>query len=162
MTSRRDFLALACRAAGGVAALAAAPAGAQLPPKVAALRTHGMEEAMRSVTRGAEVRIGKVTLDVPPLIDNGNSVPIGVTVDSPMTPAEHVRAIHLFTERNPQPNILSAYLGPRSGRAAVTTRARIADSGRVVALAQLSDGSFWSRSVEVVVTVSACLEDGFI
>jgi sulfur-oxidizing protein SoxY len=79
-----------------------------------------------------------------------------------MTGAEHVRSIHLFTEKNPQPNILAAHLGPRAGRAAVTTRARIADSGRVIAIAQLSDGSFWSASVEVIVTLSACLEEGLI
>ena len=108
------------------------------------------------------MRAGKVTLDVPPLIDNGNSVSISVSVDSPMTPAEHVKAVHLFTEKNPQPYILTAHLGPRSGRASVTTRARIADSGRVIAIAQLSDGSFWSDTVAVVVTLSACLEDGLI
>ncbi len=79
-----------------------------------------------------------------------------------MTPAEHVKAIHIFTEKNPQPNILAAHLGPRAGRAAVTTRARIADTGRVIAIAQLSDGSFWSDTMSVVVTLSACLEDGLI
>jgi sulfur-oxidizing protein SoxY len=155
-TTRRGFLALL----GG--ALAAGSARAQLPPKVAAARTQGLEDAMRRVTGGAEVRKGKVTLDVPPLIDNGNSVPITVKVESPMTPAEHVKAIHVFTEKNPQPYILAARLGPRAGRASLTTRARIADTGRVIALAQLSDGSFWADSVDVLVTVSACLEDGFI
>jgi len=156
MTTRREFLLLSC------GALAAAGAQAQLPPKVAAARAQGLEEALRRVTGGAELRIGKVALDVPPLIDNGNSVPITVTVQSPMTAAEHVRSIHIFTEKNPQPNILAARLGPRAGRAAVTTRARIADSGRVIAVAQLSDGSFWADNADVVVTVSACLEDGFI
>jgi sulfur-oxidizing protein SoxY len=156
MTTRRQFLALSC------GALAAGAARAQLPPNVVAQRQRAFEGAIRAVTGGAEVRSGKVRLEVPPLIDNGNSVPITVTVASPMTGAEHVRAIHLLTEKNPQPNILAAHLGPRSGRASVTTRARIADSGRVIAIAQLSDGSFWSDSVEVVVTVSACLEDGFI
>jgi sulfur-oxidizing protein SoxY len=156
MTNRRHFLVLAC------GTLAASVTRAQMPPQTVAARKQAFEEAMRGVTRGAEVREGKVKLEVPPLIDNGNSVPITVTVESPMTQAEHVRAIHLFTERNPQPNILAARLGPRSGRALLTTRARIADSGRVVAIAQLSDGSFWSDGVEVIVTVSACLEDGFI
>ncbi|MGQ0654215.1 MAG: SoxY-related AACIE arm protein [Betaproteobacteria bacterium] len=156
MTTRREFLVLL----GGAAAAGAAQA--QLPPNIVALRREALAAAMKSVTGGAEVRAGRVTLDVPPLIDNGNSVPISVSVDSPMTPAEHVRSIHIFTEKNPQPNILAAHLGPRSGRAAITTRARIADTGRVIAVAQLSDGSFWSDSVEVIVTLSACLEDGVI
>ena len=134
-------------------ALLTGGAQAQLPPNVAAVRREALEEAIRKIVGSAEVKKGKVTLDVPPLIDNGNSVPITVAVDSPMTPAEHVKAIHIFTEKNPQPNILAAHLGPRAGRAAVTTRARIADTGRVIAIAQLSDGSFWSDSVSVVVTL---------
>jgi sulfur-oxidizing protein SoxY len=153
MTSRRRFLVLA---AGGMLAGAAR---AQLPPNIAARRREAFEEAIRRTVGNAEVRKGRVALEVPPLIDNGNSVPITVSVESPMTPQEHVKAIHLFTERNPQPYILGAHLGPRSGRAVVTTRARIADSGTVIAIAQLSDGSFWSDTVSVVVTLSACLEE---
>ena len=68
----------------------------------------------------------------------------------------------MLTEKNPQPYVVSAYLGPRAGRASIATRARIADSGRVIAIAQLSDGSFWSATVSVVVTLSACLEEGLI
>jgi sulfur-oxidizing protein SoxY len=79
-----------------------------------------------------------------------------------MTAADHVKSIHVFTEKNPQPYVVSVYLGPRSGRASITTRARIADTGKVIAIAQLSDGTFWSDSVSVVVTLSACLEDGLI
>ncbi len=156
MISRREFLFVTC---GAVAATAAE---AQLPPNIEALRKAALEEAMRKVVGDAQVRRGKVKLDLPPLVENGNTVPLSVTVDSPMTPADHVKAIHVFTEKNPQPNVISAYLGPRAGRAGITTRARIADSGTVVVIAQLSDGSFWSDSVSVVVTLSACLEDGLI
>jgi len=155
MTTRRQFLVLAC---GGLAT----GVQAQLPPNIAALRQAALQEAMRKVTGGAEVRRGRVKLDLPPLIDNGNAVPLEVTVESPMTPADHVRAIHVFTEKNPQPNVIGARLGPRAGRARLATRARIADTGIVVAIAQMSDGSFWSDSVNVVVTLSACLEDGLI
>ena len=155
MTTRREFLILA----GGAYAAAAE---AQLPPNIAALRKKALEEAVGKVVGGAPLHRGRVKLDLPPLIDNGNAVPLSVTVDSPMTQADHVRAIHVFTEKNPQPNVLSAYLGPRGGRASITTRARIADSGTVLAVAQMSDGSFWSDSKEVVVTLSACLEDGLI
>ena len=156
MITRREFLILA----GGT--FATGGANAQLPSNIVALRREALEQAIRGVVGNSEVRQGRVTLDVPPLIDNGNSVPITVKVESPMTPQEHVKSIHIFTEKNPQPNILAAHLGPRAGRAAVTTRARIADSGRVIAIAQLSDGSFWQDTVPVVVTLSACLEDGLI
>jgi sulfur-oxidizing protein SoxY len=153
--TRRQFLILACGAL-------ATGAHAQLPPNIVALRKAALEGAVRKVTGGAEARRGRVKLDVPPLIENGNSVPIAVTVESPMTAADHVRAIHVFTEKNPQPNVINAWLGPRAGRAAIATRARIADTGTVIAVAQMSDGSFWSDRVEVVVTLSACLEDGLI
>jgi sulfur-oxidizing protein SoxY len=79
-----------------------------------------------------------------------------------MTEADHVKTIHLFTERNPQPYVLSVQLGPRAGTARIATRARIGDSGDVTAIAQMSDGSFWSDSVRVIVTLSACLEEGLI
>ena len=156
MTSRRQFLALAC------GALAAGEVAAQLDPNIQAQRAAALESAVRKVTGGKPVRAGKVKLDVPPLIDNGNTVPLSVSVESPMTAADHVTAIHVLTEKNPQPYVISAYLGPRAGRARIATRARIADTGRVIAIAQLSDGSFWSDSVSVIVTLSACLEEGLI
>jgi sulfur-oxidizing protein SoxY len=156
MTSRRQFLLLTC------GALAAGEAAAQLDPNIAAKREAALRAAIGKITDGKPIRNGRVRLQVPPLIDNGNTVPLAVTVESPMTAADHVKAIHVFTEKNPQPYVLSAYLGPRAGRASLSTRARIADTGRVIAIAQMSDGSFWQDSVSVVVTLSACLEDGLI
>lgn len=155
MSTRRAFLVLA---AGAVAA----PALAQLPPNVVALRKAALEDAIRKVTGGAPVRTGRVKIDMPPLIDNGNAVPVEVTVESPMTAADHVRSIHLFTEKNPQPSVIGVTLGPRAGRARIATRARIADTGQVIAIARMSDGAFWMERIEVVVTLSACLEDGLI
>lgn len=148
MTSRRDFL---IAAAGGIS-LAVTSRRAHATPAE-------MQDAIRKVTGGAPVRSGRVKLEVPPLIDNGNAVPLSVAVESPMTPAEHVRAIHVFTERNPLPGVLSVRLGPRAGRARVATRVRLADTQTVIAIAEMSDGSFWSDSVHVVVTLSACLEE---
>ena len=153
-TSRRDFL----KSAGGVAAgvglgsvIAVAPARAT-PAE--------MQEAIRKVVGSAHVTPGRVKLDLPPLIENGNAVPLTVTVESPMTEAQHVRAVHVFTEKNPQPNVVSFHLGPRAGRARVATRMRLADSQNVTAICELSDGSFWSDSAGIVVTLAACLEDG--
>jgi len=118
-----------------------------------------MQEAIRKVVGDGEVRPGRVKLDVPPLIDNGNAVPLAVSVESPMTTVDYVKSIHVFTEKNPQPNVISVYLGPRSGRAILTTRIRLADTQTITAIAEMSDGSYWSASVSVVVTLAACLEE---
>jgi len=99
-----------------------------------------------------------VKLDIPPLVENGNAVPVSVAVESSMTEADHVRAIGLFNERNPQPHVLIAHIGPRAGRATFATRMRLATSQRLVAVAQMSDGSVWSETAEVVVTLAACVE----
>lgn len=121
-----------------------------------------MQAAIGRVIGEAKLNQGKVKLDIPPLVENGNTVPCAVSVDSPMTPSDFVKVIHVFNEKNPQPNVISIYLGPRCGRAAVSTRMRLADSQNVVAIAELSDGSFWSASVDVIVTLGACLEDNLI
>jgi sulfur-oxidizing protein SoxY len=118
-----------------------------------------MEEAIRAFAGEAEVRPGKIKLDVPLLVENGNSVPVTVAVDSPMTESDHVRKIGIFNEKNPQPNVANFHLGPRAGRASISTRIRVADSQKVLAVAELSDGTFWSASAEVIVTLPACAED---
>jgi sulfur-oxidizing protein SoxY len=118
-----------------------------------------MQEAIRKVAGPARINRGRVKLELPPLVENGNVVPLAVGVESPMTEADHVRAIHVFTERNPQPEVLSVRLGPRAGRARVATRIRLAHTQTVVAIGELSDGSWWSDSADVVVTLAACLEE---
>jgi sulfur-oxidizing protein SoxY len=153
-TSRREFL----RAAGGVAAgLGLGSIVAVTPARATPAE---MQEAIGKVVGSATVNPGRVTLDLPPLIENGNAVPLTIDVASPMTGTDHVKAIHVFTQKNPQPNVVSFHLGPRAGRARVATRVRLADSQTVVAICELSDGSFWSDSADIVVTLAACLEDG--
>lgn len=117
-----------------------------------------LDAAIRAFAGGAPVATGKVQLDVAPLVENGNAVPITVMVESPMTPADHVRSIAVFNERNPQRDVVVFTLGPRSGRARVATRIRLATSQRLVAVAQLSDGTFWQHGVDVIVTLAACVE----
>jgi len=156
MTTRREFLLLAA------ASLAAPAANAQVDPNLAASRKAAFQAALRKIVGDAKVQRGRVKLQLPPLIDNGNSVPLSVTVESPMNAADHVKAIYVLTEKNPLPDVVSAALGPRAGRASLATRVRLADTQTVTAIAQMSDGSFWSDSAEVVVTLSACLEEGLI
>ena len=117
-----------------------------------------VEVMVFKVTGGATVQPGRVKLDLPVLADNGNSVSLKVSVDSPMTAASYVKSIHIYAARNPRPNVANFYLGPRAGRAQVRTRVRLGGSQRVLAVAALSDGSFWSATADVVVTLSACYD----
>jgi sulfur-oxidizing protein SoxY len=150
--TRRRFLIGSAALAGG------AGLGLSLTVKPAAATPETMRAAIRKVVGEAPVQKGRVKIDLPPLIENGNAVGLTVSADSPMTADNHVKAFHVFTERNPQPNVVGLHLGPRAGRASVSTRIRLADSQKVVAIAQMSDGSCWSDEVEVIVTLAACLE----
>jgi sulfur-oxidizing protein SoxY len=137
--------------AGGIGLAAVAGSARATPAALSA--------AIRKVTGGATVSPGKVALVLPPLVENGNSVALSVAVESPMTAADYVRAIHVFAEMNPLPNVISIRFGPRSGRASIATRVRLADTQKIVAIAELSDGTFWSDSKDVVVTLAACTEE---
>ena len=149
-TRRRILKAVAALTVGAGAVQIIRPTGAT---------PAAMQAAIRTVVGENQINRGKVTLDIPPLVENGNTVACSVAVDSPMTAADYVRAIHIFNEKNPQPNVIGVHLGPRAGRAKVSTRIRLADTQQVIAIAELSDGSFWSDSVDVVITLGACLED---
>jgi sulfur-oxidizing protein SoxY len=150
--TRREVLKIAGALATGSAAPSLILSPAQATPAE-------MQAAVTSVAGDAKVNPGKVKLDIPPLVENGNTVPCTVTVDSPMTAGDHVKAIHVFTEKNPQPYAISVALGPRAGRASVSTRIRLRDSQTILAIAEMSDGTFWSGRADVIVTISACLED---
>jgi sulfur-oxidizing protein SoxY len=114
--------------------------------------------AVKDVLQGKPVQAGRVKIDTPLLAENGHSVPVTVTVQSPMSPADHVRSLDLVSEKNPRPLIAHFDLGQRAGRAEVVTRIRLNGTQRVVAIAQMSDGSFWYDVIEVQVTESACLD----
>lgn len=143
------------------AGVLAASAGLQSRAQVRALPVDPgrLRRTIRKIVGSATVSEGRVKLEVPPLVENGNVVPLAVSVDSPMTEADHVRAIHVLNEKNPLPEIVTVRFGPRAGRARVATRIRLSDSQKVVALAEMSDGTFRSHSVHVVVTLAACIEE---
>lgn len=117
-----------------------------------------LQAALAAFTGGRPVRDGRVTLEIAPLVENGNAVPVTLRVASPMTADDHVKRLALFTERNPSPEVAVFHLTPRCPRAVVSTRIRLATSQQVVALAELSDGSLWRQAVDVVVTLAACIE----
>lgn len=149
--TRRDIL----RVAGTLAA----GCGAAILVRPAQATPESMQAAIRNVVGSATVTPGKVTLDIPPLVENGSTVPVSVAVESPMTPTDYVKSIHIFTEKNPQPNVIGIHLGPRAGRATIATRMRLVNTQKIVAIAELSNGSFWSDTVEVIITLGACVED---
>lgn len=138
------------KAAAAVAAVGYVPA-----LQASAMR---MELAIQQFTGGRTPETGRLVLDVPALVENGNSVPVRIEVDSPMTEREHVQRIALFSEKNPLPQVAVFHLGLRAGRASVATRMRLADSQRVVAVAQMSDASFRRVQTDVIVTLAACIE----
>jgi len=133
-------------------------AGAGLAAFAPAAGARAMAEAIRELIGEAALEPGKVKLELPPIVENGNTVPLTVSVESPMTQADHVESIHIFNQKNPQPYVAAFYLGPRAGKAYIATRIRLADSQRLVAIARLSDGSFCSDSADVIVTLAACTE----
>ena len=149
---RRRFLA-------GTAATAGATAGAivVLPFGSASATPEAMAAAIRKVVGDTPIREGRVSLDLPPLVENGSTVPLVVSVE--MTEADYIKAIHVFNEKNPQPGVFTARLGPRNGRAVVGTRIKLGDSQKIVAIAETSGGQFWSASADVIVTLAACLEE---
>jgi sulfur-oxidizing protein SoxY len=147
MTTRR--IALLRLAAGGTLLVTLRPARAA---------DAQLEDAVTAWAAGTKPRNGRITIDISPLVDNGNAVPIMLRVDSPMTAADHVREIALFNERNPQRDIARWQLGPVNGRAEVSTRIRLSTSQQLAALARMSDGSVWQQRVDVIVTLAACVE----
>jgi len=137
---------------------AGAAIGVCLIVRPALSASEDLAAAVRAYAGGAAVLPGKVKLDVAKLVDNGNTVPMTITVDSPMTAADYVIKIAVFNEKNPQRDVIKFTLGPRAGKAEVSSRIRLATSQKLMAVAQTSDGRFWSDSIDVIVTLAACIE----
>lgn len=105
----------------------------------------------------AEPNDGRVTVEVPPISENGYSVPISVSIDSPMTPEDHITRIAIISEINPIARIGVFDLGPNAGVAKLRTRVRLAGSQRVYAVAQTNDGALWRGYGYTIVTLAACV-----
>jgi sulfur-oxidizing protein SoxY len=114
--------------------------------------------AVRRFAGDARINAGRVTLDIAPLVENGNTVPVTLRADSPMTDDDHVTALALFNQRNPLRDVAVFHLTPASGRAQVSTRIRLATSQDLAAVARMSDGSVWQHRVAVLVTLASCVE----
>jgi sulfur-oxidizing protein SoxY len=117
------------------------------------------ERALAAVLQGAVPLRERVQLDLPPLVENGNSVPMTVNVDSPMTDDDFISDIYVFNQRNPQPDITHLQLSPVNGLARISTRIKLAATQTITALARHNDGRFFMAQADVIVTLAACIED---
>jgi len=148
--TRRRFLITAT----GAGALSLVP----LPGRPARATPENVASLMRELLGEAELQRGRVKLDLPVIVENGNAVGMTISVDAPATGAERVTSIHVFADGNPLPNVANFHFGPRAGKPVISTRIRLATSQTVTAVAKLADGSWWGDSVELMVTLAACLE----
>jgi sulfur-oxidizing protein SoxY len=67
-----------------------------------------------------------------------------------------VRHLHLLADANPLPEIASFHFTPRSGRARVVTRIRLARSQDVVAVAEMGNGAVLMTKAPVEVETDGC------
>ncbi len=137
-------------------AAGAAAAAASALPNPALAEPQEADQLARKLMGPVTAKEGRVQLKIKDVAESGANEPVGVVVDSPMTPADHVKAIHVLAEGNPYPVVASWYLTPRSGRAEVNFRMRLAKTQVVRAYAVLSDGSVWMARQEVKVTIGGC------
>jgi sulfur-oxidizing protein SoxY len=126
-----------------------------LPPKIARATPAGVAALIAELVGEAELRDGRVKLDLPVMVENGNAVAMTVSVDASVA---QVRSIDVFAEGNPLPRVVRFQFGPRAGAARVATRIRLATSQTVIAVAKLADGSCWRDSVDLLVTLAACID----
>jgi sulfur-oxidizing protein SoxY len=145
--NRRQALALGAGAVG-VAVLGASTGSA--------LAKNDSEEAIKKFTGGKTPVQGKIKLDLPEIAENGNTVPLTVTVESPMTEQSHVTDVLIVADENPRSGVVTFHFSPASGIAEANTRIRLAATQDVIAVAKMNDGSFFIASKQVKVTIGGC------
>jgi len=147
--SRRDMLKLS---GAGAAAFVAT----SLMPGLAEASVEETAAAISKITGGKKASSGKITLELPQIAENGNTVPVGFSVDSPMTADNYVKSVTVFAEKNPSPEVAAFRLSPANGKAKISTRMRLARTQNVIAVAEMSDGGIYMAKTEVKVTIGGC------
>jgi sulfur-oxidizing protein SoxY len=138
-------------AVGGVGVLVAT-----LAPRLVVAKPEDVAAAIKKLYGDKAIAAGKVKLEMPQIAENGNVVPLTLTVDSPMTDADYVKAVHVFAEGNPIPTVATFYFTPMSGKAVCSTRIRMATTQNIVAVAETSKGELFTGKTEVKVTIGGC------
>ncbi|MGI9387263.1 MAG: thiosulfate oxidation carrier protein SoxY [Methyloligellaceae bacterium] len=145
---RRDFV-LGTAAVAALAAIVSIPAGP-------AHAKRGLDEAVKSVLGDVKPAKGRVSLELPEIAENGNTVPFSFSVESPMTKADHVKEVHIFASGNPRPDVATFMFSPSSGKASANSRMRLGKTQDIVAIAKMSDGKFYMTRQTVKVTIGGC------
>ena len=148
---RRDFLKMAgAGACASVCAMTLVPFAAHATP----------QDVQAAIDAIVDAKLQKdsdrVILTLPEIAENGGTVPLTVSVGSPMTDAEHVKAVHIFADGNPLPEVANYFLGPHNGRAELSIRMRLRQTQKVVVVAEMSNGEAWVGRKEVKVTLGGC------
>ena len=146
---RRKVLALA---GTGIIAVA----GIGILPGAANADAAAVAKAIKEMIGDKKTKTGRIKMELPQIAENGNTVPMGFEVESPMTESDYVKAVHIFAEKNPQPNVATYRFTPESGKAKVSTRMRLRKTQNVVAVAEMSDGSVYMVKTPVKVTIGGC------
>ena len=152
--SRRQFVITV--AAGSAAAAALVAAGARVA--IAAEEPKTIEEAIKRLLGDRELADGAkiISLDLPQIAENGNTVPLGIAIESPMTDEDYVKAVHIFADGNPRPDVASFHFTPANGVAQASTRMRLAKTQNVITVAEMSDGKAYITQAEIKVTIGGC------
>lgn len=147
--TRRDVLA-------GIGVGALAVTSVMLIARPVAAGTKEADAAIKKIIGGRKAKSGRITLEVPQIAENGNTVPVGLNVDSPMTKTDYVKTVHIFADANPNPDVAAFHFTPRSGKAYVSTRMRMLKTQNVIAIAEMSNGDIYMAKNEVKVTIGGC------
>jgi sulfur-oxidizing protein SoxY len=146
---RRDFVKLMGIGAVSIGSL-------NLISEFAHAAANDVDSAMSKIAGGKKIQAGKITLELPQIAENGNTVPVGFTVESPMTDDDYVKTVHLFSDKNPRHEVASFHFSPASGKASASTRMRMIKTQNVIVVAEMSNGSVYSGKKEVKVTIGGC------
>ncbi len=150
---RRDFLTMAGTGIIALAGIGLLPSGARADHSPGHIP---FAQAFKAKFGGKPMKSGRITMELPQIAENGNTVPMGFEIESPMTDSDYVKAVHIFAEKNPNPVVGSFRFTPESGRAKVSTRMRLLKTQNVVAVAEMSDGSLYMAKTPVKVTIGGC------
>lgn len=154
MTLKTDTLDLTRR---GLLGMGAGAMLVSVTPLAAIAEEEDLQAAVKEAFGNRPITDEKVTMTLPPISENGYSVPLSVRVDSPMTEADHITQIAIFSPRNPRPDLVRFQLGPRAGKADISTRIRLSGTQRLIAIAEDNQGRLWRGGAETMVTLAACV-----
>ena len=147
LSNRRQAMAI------GAGTIAATILGPSIGPAFAA---NDSDDLIKKFTGGKTAAQGRVKLDLPEIAENGNTVPMTVMVESPMTAQSHVTEVLVVADGNPRAGVATFHFSPASGVAEANTRIRLASTQNIIAVAKMNDGSFFTASKQVKVTIGGC------